>query len=426
MARIAAPRVFKEAGMLKVLIAEDDLLIADMAEELLVEHGYNVCGIGRNVSEAIALARRHQPDLAILDVRLADGDLGTQIATELADLQRLGILYVTGNVAAVMSTVVRGHACLAKPYRGGDLLRSLEIVAGMVDADTPTPPFPPNFHLLPTDIPRKSVDPACDVTRVRSLRRQQVAVAGFGSFALGRDDLAAVLAEAARVCAEGLGAPYCKIYRYRPAQDDLLREAGYGWHAGVAQHSVLRADVGSPEGRAFVTRQPVIWNEQHKNGISGRAAGRKPHQTVSTVDVVIKGGDGRPYGVLGASNNAQQDYDQNDVDFLSCIAGIVAESVACCQRTSILNQTIEQLRREAEDQLHTPEQAEDAALISPAGQTGQPLQRRRDKPVADAATKFLSHGAGATRAAPHMARVPREIHGRASIRAHAADPDRGG
>ena len=47
--------------MLKVLIAEDDLVIADMAEEILVEGGYEVCGIARTVVEGVALSRRRAP-----------------------------------------------------------------------------------------------------------------------------------------------------------------------------------------------------------------------------------------------------------------------------------------------------------------------------------------------------------------------------
>jgi two-component system, response regulator PdtaR len=38
--------------VLKVLIAEDDLMIADIAEEILIEHGYEVCGIARTVTES--------------------------------------------------------------------------------------------------------------------------------------------------------------------------------------------------------------------------------------------------------------------------------------------------------------------------------------------------------------------------------------
>jgi DNA-binding response OmpR family regulator len=59
--------------MPKVMIAEDDLYMADMLEEILVDHNYEVCGIARTVDEAVALGERHKPDLAILDIRLAEG-----------------------------------------------------------------------------------------------------------------------------------------------------------------------------------------------------------------------------------------------------------------------------------------------------------------------------------------------------------------
>jgi AmiR/NasT family two-component response regulator len=57
------------------LIAEEDLIIADTVEDLLVVSGYEVCGIGRTVAESVALAQRHKPDLAVIDVRLADEGL---------------------------------------------------------------------------------------------------------------------------------------------------------------------------------------------------------------------------------------------------------------------------------------------------------------------------------------------------------------
>src|ERR1700682_4914431 len=124
--------------MLKVLIVEDDLMLADFAEETLVEHGYEVSGIARSVSEAIALARHSVPDLVILDLRLADGGLGTEVAAQLRGLGRPGILYVTGNMSQV--TLTDGDACLAIPYRSVDLLRSLDIVAEIVATGKAPPP----------------------------------------------------------------------------------------------------------------------------------------------------------------------------------------------------------------------------------------------------------------------------------------------
>jgi DNA-binding response OmpR family regulator len=132
--------------MPKVLIVEDDLMLADFAEEILVEHGYEVTGIARTVTEAVALARRSPPDLVILDLRLADGGLGTDVAAQLRPLGRLGILYVTGNTSQVALTDADG--CLAKPYRAVDLLRGLEVVAEIVATGKAQPPFPYGFHLL--------------------------------------------------------------------------------------------------------------------------------------------------------------------------------------------------------------------------------------------------------------------------------------
>ena len=128
--------------MRKVLIAEDDLLIADMAEDVLIQHGYVVCGIARTVDQAVSLGRFHKPDLAIIDMRMANGGCGGEIAAQLADLDGLGILYVTGNTSSVLATDSRGHACLEKPYRPADLVRSLEIVADLVDASDPHHRFP--------------------------------------------------------------------------------------------------------------------------------------------------------------------------------------------------------------------------------------------------------------------------------------------
>jgi DNA-binding response OmpR family regulator len=134
--------------MLKVLIVEDDLMIADISEGFLVEHGYEVCGIGRTVAQAVTLGLRHLPDLAIIDMRLADGGLGSEVAAQLTDLKRLGILYVTGNSSSVTLENSRGHGCLAKPYQFADLMRSLEIVAELVDTGKASPPFPGGFNVL--------------------------------------------------------------------------------------------------------------------------------------------------------------------------------------------------------------------------------------------------------------------------------------
>lgn len=198
-----------------------------------------------------------------------------------------------------------------------------------------------------------------DSAEIEKLLRQQAAIAAFGSFALRDTNLLKVLTEAARVCAEGLNVPFCKVCRYRSAENDLLIEAGYGWHAGFVGHVVSRADKSSPQGRAFITGQPSICNDLRKDNNFKLPPFYAEHGIVSTIDVVIKGsdksalfvvggnrreGDEQPYGVLEIDNNQQHDYDQHDIDFLTGFANVLAAAVATSARTSMLQATIDRMK----------------------------------------------------------------------------------
>lgn len=172
------------------------------------------------------------------------------------------------------------------------------------------------------------------------LLRQQAALATFGSYAFHERVLLNILTEAARVCAEGLGVPYCKIYRYREAENDLLIEAGYGWHAGVIGMVVSKADETSPQGRAYVTGKPVILQNLAEAADVELPPFYDEHGVVSTVDVIIKGVAGEPYGVLEIDNPVQHTYDEHDINFLTGFANILAEAVATVTRSDLLRQTL--------------------------------------------------------------------------------------
>ena len=190
---------------------------------------------------------------------------------------------------------------------------------------------------------------ADDPARVRKLLRQQAAIAGFGSFALRERDLLKVLGEAARVCADGLDAHFSKVCRYREGENDLLIEAGHGWKAGVVGNVVSRADETSPQGRAFITGEPSICNDLSKDKRFVLPPFYAEHGIVSTIDVVIKGSDDQPFGVLEIDNDEQHDYDQHDIDFLTAFANVLAEAVATSVRTNVLEDTIAQMRGLVED-----------------------------------------------------------------------------
>ena len=86
------------------MIAEDDLVMADMLEETLAANGYDVCGIARTVEKAVELGEHYKPDLAVLDIRLADGGLGTDIPARLKSQGHMGVLYASGHVGQMALT----------------------------------------------------------------------------------------------------------------------------------------------------------------------------------------------------------------------------------------------------------------------------------------------------------------------------------
>jgi DNA-binding response OmpR family regulator len=135
------------------MIVEDELLIADMIAATLDRAGYGVCGIARTVGEAVTLVKLHRPNLAVIDLRLEDGELGTGIAPQLEGTRTMGILYACGDTARVLQIAPDGEACLSKPYSPEDLLRSLEILDELFKTGTASDPFPAGFQLLAKQTP---------------------------------------------------------------------------------------------------------------------------------------------------------------------------------------------------------------------------------------------------------------------------------
>lgn len=78
-----------------ILIVEDDAIIAYDLAETVQGMGHNVCGNAATMDEALTLAARHRPTLALMDIRLADGDNGLEVARELRSQRFLPVIFVT-------------------------------------------------------------------------------------------------------------------------------------------------------------------------------------------------------------------------------------------------------------------------------------------------------------------------------------------
>ncbi len=104
------------AKPLRILIVEDEFLIALELECLLQDAGHDVVGIAASSSEANALARDLSPDLAFVDIHLADGLTGIDVARNLSGEHGVTVLFMTANAKRIPEDFAGARGVIAKPY----------------------------------------------------------------------------------------------------------------------------------------------------------------------------------------------------------------------------------------------------------------------------------------------------------------------
>ncbi len=138
--------------MVKVLIAEDEWIIAEFLEEILIDAGFEVCGIASTVAEALELGERHRPDLGVIDLFLANGGHGTELAAALRRHGQFGVLYATGNPTHPLLGLAEGEGCITKPYSASAVVAALRIVDERL-SNRSTSILPKGFKLLASSSP---------------------------------------------------------------------------------------------------------------------------------------------------------------------------------------------------------------------------------------------------------------------------------
>jgi DNA-binding response OmpR family regulator len=108
-----------------LLIVEDQLLLAMGLKDELEDAGYRVLELAIHNQEAIGLAREVKPDLALVNIQLADGDDGVALAT---DLKALGIpvLFISGQAERARSAKAVGIGSISKPYTPSELVAAVD------------------------------------------------------------------------------------------------------------------------------------------------------------------------------------------------------------------------------------------------------------------------------------------------------------
>jgi CheY-like chemotaxis protein len=125
----------------RVLIVEDEYLVAADLEAALEELGYASVGIAQDLETALDLAQAG-PDIALVDVHLRDGETGPLIARRLVEEFAVKVLFVTANPRMVADTQLPGAiGVIGKPCQHELIAAALEYA--LVSEDAVTLPAPP-------------------------------------------------------------------------------------------------------------------------------------------------------------------------------------------------------------------------------------------------------------------------------------------
>lgn len=113
----------------RVLIVEDEFIVANDLQLTLTQAGYEVTGIAASVEEAEGLLQQRKPDLVILDIRLEGKQSGIELARKLR-ADNIAFVYLSANSNQKVleeAKTTEPYGFLVKPFREQDLLVTLDI-----------------------------------------------------------------------------------------------------------------------------------------------------------------------------------------------------------------------------------------------------------------------------------------------------------
>jgi CheY-like chemotaxis protein len=109
---------------LRILVAEDDAMIAMFLSDLLVAMGHSVCATTETEADTVAAALLHKPDLMIIDAGLHGGS-GIAAAEEIAITLSIPTIFATGDCYRVLRAEPTAIV-LQKPFNAPALLRAID------------------------------------------------------------------------------------------------------------------------------------------------------------------------------------------------------------------------------------------------------------------------------------------------------------
>lgn len=117
----------------RILVVEDEILIAMMIEDALADLGCEIVGPASSLEAAILLARDEEIDAAFLDVTIRGGQVFP--VAEILVQRGIPFVFSSGYGDWALPEAFQGHRRLTKPFTAGELEAMARILCGGLPGD---------------------------------------------------------------------------------------------------------------------------------------------------------------------------------------------------------------------------------------------------------------------------------------------------
>lgn len=104
-----------------LMIVEDEALVALVLRDALDDAGYNVLDLTTRHATAMEVAKASKPDLALVNIQLAGGDDGIELAVQLKALH-IPVVFISGQISRARSANTVAIASMPKPYDASEMV----------------------------------------------------------------------------------------------------------------------------------------------------------------------------------------------------------------------------------------------------------------------------------------------------------------
>jgi two-component system response regulator LytT len=114
---------------IKILIVEDEIIIAEDLKSILEDYGYECAGIALNYTEAINVLEKTEVDIALLDINLGGRKTGIDVAGYIRENHNIPLIFISSNsdpISVKATQTVKPNGYIVKPFKKENIFASIE------------------------------------------------------------------------------------------------------------------------------------------------------------------------------------------------------------------------------------------------------------------------------------------------------------